>query len=399
VARDHARVDLSIWDDPDFIALTSEAQRLYLFLLSQRDLSYAGLVPMRLRRWAGRSSSTTSDSVAAALAELDAARMVVVDHDTEEVLVRSLIRRDGIYKQPNVLAAALREAFAISSPVLRRALAEELRRLPVEITGPAPELAAAALLAGLGELPPAVKAELTGRRPRVGRAVQPATAADDAPAEPGERASASPVGIPSSNPSGSPSAKALGEGSGERGEARLPLRDKQVGVPAPARAHPREDVDQDPRCADDARPGALGSVRQQRRAEAERLVRTHSPAQPARVLTRLTSEVIGLLADGVEPAHIAAGLRLWSSKRLAVSMLPELVGEYMRTDLATDTRRARSDADTVAVFERLRATCHQAEDRSPVADAVLGDLGEHVPAAQLAALLTDAAERTLAAVA
>ncbi len=386
MARDHARIDLSIWDDPDFTALSTDAQRLYLFLLSQRDLSYAGLLPMRLRRWAGRSSSTTTESVTAALAALDAARMVVVDHDTEEVLVRALIRRDGIYKQPNVLAAALREAFAISSPVLRRALAEELRRLPVGVTGPAPELTASALLAGLGELPPAVKEALTGRRPRAARVDQPAAPADTAATS--DRGPA--------NPSAKPSPEALGEGSGESGEPSLPLRDKQVGVPAPARAHTHKDTLRPRPVPDDTTADRPDSVRQRRRAEAQRLVRTHSPAQPARVLARLTGEVIGMLAEGAEPAHVAAGLRLWSAKRLAVSMLPELVGEYMRADLATDTGRVRSEADTVAVFERLRATCQQSADRSPVAEAVLGDLGEHVPAARLAELLTDAAERTLA---
>ncbi|MGH3760277.1 hypothetical protein [Actinophytocola sp.] len=379
MARDHARVELSIWDDPDFVVLSGEAQRLYLFLLSQRDLSYAGLVPMRLRRWAGRSATATVDAVTAALAELDAARFVVCDHDTEEVLVRSLIRRDGIYKQPNVLAAALREAFEISSPVLRRALVDELLRLPAEVTGPAPELAASALLAGAGDLPPAVKAALTGRRPARGRPVEPAVPAPDR----GENSS----GNPSVNPSG----KALGEGRGERGERPPASVDQQVGVRAPARAYTREEI------PPAVRPEAPGSMRQRRQAEARRLVRTHSPAQPARVLTKLTTEVVGLLGDGVDPAHVAAGLRVWASKRLSVSMLPELVGEYMRAELVGATHdRVRSDADTVATFERLRATC---DNGSPVADVVLGDLGEHVPAARLAELMTDAAHRALAVVA
>lgn len=395
MARDHARVELSIWDDPDFVSLSSEAQRLYLFLLSQRDMSYAGLVPMRLRRWAGRSATATVDAVTAALAELDAARFVVTDHDTEEVLVRSLIRRDGIYKQPNVLAAALREAFEISSPVLRRALADELTRLPAEVTGPAPELAASALLASTGELPPAVKAALTGRRPTrrpeppAEPQTEPPAAHNDAPDAPvalaHETPGQNPSGNPSANPSGKGSTKALGEGSGERGERSLALVSDQVGVRAPARAHAREDT---------SPPATPGAVRQRRQAEARRLVRTHSPAQPARVLAKLSTEVVGLLGDGVDPAHIAAGLRLWSSKRLSVSLLPELVGEYMRTELVGSTpERIRSDADTVAMFERLRATCDTA---SPVAEVVLGDVGEHVPAARLAELMTTAAHRALA---
>ncbi|MFD1048939.1 hypothetical protein ACFQ1S_27080 [Kibdelosporangium lantanae] len=86
-----------------------------MLLLTQRDLSYAGLLPMRLKRWASRSKTTTVESVTAALAELDASRFVITDHDAEEVLIRSLIRRDGVYKQPNLLAGALREAFLLAA--------------------------------------------------------------------------------------------------------------------------------------------------------------------------------------------------------------------------------------------------------------------------------------------
>lgn len=164
MARDHARIECSIWeDDEDFTALSGPAMLLYFFLLSQRELSYAGLLPLRLRRWT-KKLPFGADEVAAALAELDARRFLVVDRDAEEVLIRSLIRRDGIWRQPQVLAAALRESFAITSEVLRSALAAELRRLPAEVTGPAPEMTAAALLAGAHTLPPAVKAVMEERR-------------------------------------------------------------------------------------------------------------------------------------------------------------------------------------------------------------------------------------------
>jgi len=54
----------------------------------------------------------------------------VVDDDTEELLVRSFIRNDGVAGQPNVLKMALREAQQTASPRLRSTLATELRRLP-----------------------------------------------------------------------------------------------------------------------------------------------------------------------------------------------------------------------------------------------------------------------------
>src|SRR5690606_35065311 len=58
-------------------------------------------------------------------------RFIVVDYDTEELLIRSFIRNDGVWKQPKVLAIALEEAEQVASPRLRRAIAVELKRLPV----------------------------------------------------------------------------------------------------------------------------------------------------------------------------------------------------------------------------------------------------------------------------
>src|SRR5207244_2252978 len=125
-------IQVGIWADDEFKALSTLAKLLYVQLLSQPKLSYAGSLDLAAKRWARAHPDTSVGEIRAALAELDAARFLVVDHDTEEVLVRSLIRNDGIFKQPNVLAAALREAFAIESLILRAALAAELRRLPVE---------------------------------------------------------------------------------------------------------------------------------------------------------------------------------------------------------------------------------------------------------------------------
>lgn len=337
MARNHARIDLAIWDDLDFVALSPEAQRLYLFLISQRDLTYAGLLPMRLRRWAGRSATTTVEQIAAALAELDATRFVVCDHDAEEVLVRSLIRRDGIYKQPNTLAAALDKASEITSPVLRRVLADELRRLPAEITGPAPAMAAAALLAGLSAMPHAVEAALAERRapktkpsgrrparhtpvaaPNSNTGVERPTARG---AKPAARDESVVLGEPdqgtSSNPSGNPSAMAQGEGSRGQGCASPVTLSSthRGGSRASASAHPPARETNSPS-----------------RDIAARLVAEHVGKQPRRVADALAGEVRGLLTEGVAAGEVSAGLRRWASKSLPAWMLPELVGEAMRTD-------------------------------------------------------------------
>lgn len=148
MARDEARIFTAIWQDDHFLSLSPDEQRLYLFLLSQPDLSYCGVIALRERRWSKKARGLTVEQVAASLVALAAdpsgnpsanpsgnpvsGPLVVVDEDAEEVFVRSLIRLDGIWKQPNLLKAAREAARLIQSPQIRAALVAELRRIPVE---------------------------------------------------------------------------------------------------------------------------------------------------------------------------------------------------------------------------------------------------------------------------
>jgi hypothetical protein len=73
------------------------------------------------------------ERVTAALERLAADRFVLVDEDTEEVLVRSLIRNDEAYKTPGMLKSILKSAEHTQGPELRRTLGIELGRLdPLE---------------------------------------------------------------------------------------------------------------------------------------------------------------------------------------------------------------------------------------------------------------------------
>lgn len=129
MARTHGRILCSIWDDPDFQDLTPAAQRLYVLLISQDTLNNAGRILLTVKRWAAGSRHTSPADVRKALTELDTRRFVVVDEDTEEVLIRSFIRNDGIVKQPQMMKSALREATTVRSARLRAVLAAELRKL------------------------------------------------------------------------------------------------------------------------------------------------------------------------------------------------------------------------------------------------------------------------------
>jgi hypothetical protein len=121
----------AIWNDPDFLALEEGPQRLYMFLLSQPDLSHAGLVPLRIGRWAKKVAGGSRELIQKRIDTLAETRFVVVDDDTEELLIRTFVRNDGVYKQPKVMLRLREDAKQIESAALRAAFRTELDRLPL----------------------------------------------------------------------------------------------------------------------------------------------------------------------------------------------------------------------------------------------------------------------------
>lgn len=124
-------IDSALWrEDVDWRGLPLGAQHTYLMLLSQSDLGLAGRISLAPGRWARYTAGRTSADVRADLAILASGRrpLVAVDDETEEVLVRSKIRNDGVWKSPNLMKSALTNCQAIESPGLRRVLLDELLR-------------------------------------------------------------------------------------------------------------------------------------------------------------------------------------------------------------------------------------------------------------------------------
>jgi hypothetical protein len=132
MARNFGRILARIWDDRDFLALEPGPQRLYCFLLSQSNLNHAGLLPMTLRKWAKKAKGLTPEMIRRDLAALDAARFVVMDEDSEEVLIRSFVRNDDVWKMPRVMGSMVSGALEIESHRLRRALLAEMDRIPLD---------------------------------------------------------------------------------------------------------------------------------------------------------------------------------------------------------------------------------------------------------------------------
>jgi len=237
MAREHARILCSIWrPGDDFRDRSPEAQRLYFLIVSQRELNNAGVIPLMVSKWARCSAGTTVDHVEDALTELESSRYVVVDRETDEVLVRTFIRNDGVAKQPNILKSALRLARQIESQPIRDALARELTRIPSrEAFDTAVEIA------------PAVVQRPTDDPSRKG--------SDDPSNDPSRNPSNEPETNPFHGPETNPSPSPAGRGGG-RGRGKGPssvggsvggTRERATTPPAPPNLDPNN-----PRCGDHA---------------------------------------------------------------------------------------------------------------------------------------------------
>jgi hypothetical protein len=129
MAREHARIKLSIWDDAQFRELSVPAQHLYFVLLSHNKLDYAGVTDWRPARLSAFAGAWSTEAVETAAQELSEQLYLIIDEDTEEVLVRSFVRNDGFMDQPN-MAVAMRKAHrSVASPDLRAVIVHELVRL------------------------------------------------------------------------------------------------------------------------------------------------------------------------------------------------------------------------------------------------------------------------------
>ncbi|MCC3766029.1 hypothetical protein [Streptomyces sp. UNOC14_S4] len=129
--RGHGRIDAEIWDNPNFLKLDEKAQRLYLFLICQPDVTHTGVLPLTLSRWAQTASGLTPASLRETLQALAQADLVAVDHTTDELLICGYARTTRIWKQPRIMGAMVRAARQITSPSLRARLRADIECLPL----------------------------------------------------------------------------------------------------------------------------------------------------------------------------------------------------------------------------------------------------------------------------
>jgi hypothetical protein len=102
---------------------------MYLFLISQPDLSRAGVITIALHRWASCVNGYDNQRVLQVLGELASHRFVVVDMGCEELLVRSFIRWDEGWKSPNIMISIKQSAVQVMSETLRAVIRDEVAKI------------------------------------------------------------------------------------------------------------------------------------------------------------------------------------------------------------------------------------------------------------------------------
>lgn len=127
--RNYTQIMCAIWDDPEFLALSEGAQRAYFLLVSQKDISAAGVLHIWTPRWAALSRTSTDETLKAALSELKQTRFIVPDWQTGELLVRSFVRWDGGYKNGKRKPLIEREAQTVVSLHIKAQLKVEFTKL------------------------------------------------------------------------------------------------------------------------------------------------------------------------------------------------------------------------------------------------------------------------------
>lgn len=288
MARTQARVLVSIWNDEDFRRLPRRAQGTYMFLLSQANLNHAGLLPLTVKRWAMTAGGCTVEEVEEDLAQLEAADYVVIDRATEELLIRTLIRNDGIWKQPKVMQAMKADSGEIASPLLRYRLRCELLKIDVTLLE---KEETRTVIAG-------VIADVVATLP-------------DTPPQGYEIPLETPTVYPHAGAGAPSSASTTATTSATATSTGLATRE-----PPPDDPVSRLLVDH---------------------------VNAYTEPPPLSAQAKVKTEIMRLVAEGVPEHRICAGLSRLREKRVAVSLLPQLVAEC-----ATVARPSTTDQRTAA---------------------------------------------------
>ncbi|MDR5712957.1 hypothetical protein [Nesterenkonia flava] len=97
-------------------------------LLANKARTYAGVLPLVPGRYLRTSRDSTREDFDAGVQELTHARFLVIDEDSQEILIRSFVRHHEVIKQPNLTKNMVRSLDSVYSRRILDVLLMELAR-------------------------------------------------------------------------------------------------------------------------------------------------------------------------------------------------------------------------------------------------------------------------------
>ncbi|QOP66280.1 helix-turn-helix DNA binding domain protein [Arthrobacter phage Pippa] len=127
--RTFGKIKLSAQRDTDWRQLSHTAQWLYWALIGSEKLTACGAMDYKPKHLAALSPTMTVDGVEGAMDELREHHFVVLDDETDELLLRSFVRNDDVVLNRNMMVAVVKAGRKLASLRLIGVLAFELLRL------------------------------------------------------------------------------------------------------------------------------------------------------------------------------------------------------------------------------------------------------------------------------
>jgi hypothetical protein len=132
MARSYARIDVQRFHDDDWRALSLPQKAVFDMVLTHPKLSLCGALDLKYGSLCRYSPDLSLDALTAILEGLEDARFVAVDWDTDELVVRTFIRHDGVLQNQNLGRGMWSAWVAVESDELREFVLDNMPEVAFE---------------------------------------------------------------------------------------------------------------------------------------------------------------------------------------------------------------------------------------------------------------------------
>lgn len=126
MARKYGRLHIAVWSDEDYQALDPYHQGIFTGLIAYPDVTWCGVIDYMPKRLIKISDHLNPDLLDKAVRFLADSYFLVIDDETEEILIRTFIRWDGVMHQKNVGKAMVNAIKKVKSPTIKDRIYTEL---------------------------------------------------------------------------------------------------------------------------------------------------------------------------------------------------------------------------------------------------------------------------------